>query len=93
MDQLLNQSNPVAPKLTAGKSTGRLKWALIGSGLVVVIIAGWWLWGNHLGNSGCVVGQTGKVYGTPPAVKHMYAGESLSYRLRSDGQFVPIDNN
>lgn len=83
--------NQATPPTTTPRPTNRLKWFLIGGGLVIALLAGWWLWQGRSLATACVVGESGKIYGSPPEVKHAYAGESLAYRLRSDGQFVPID--
>ncbi|MBN2585345.1 hypothetical protein JXA59_01710 [Patescibacteria group bacterium] len=84
--------NPNMPIKPAKRSKLPRKFWLIATPVVLVLVIGsGWLIKSQQTQSACVVGQPGKVYGQPPVVKHQYAEETLEYRLRSNGQFVPID--
>lgn len=85
-------TNPTTQPIKQRRKLPRKFWLIAIPVAIVVITGGWWMVRSQQTQAACVVGEAGKVYAQPPKVTHMYAEEKLAYRLRSDGQFVPIDS-
>lgn len=85
------KSNGTIKQPPKRKKLSRKFWLIVSLAVVTLIIGGWWMIRSRQTQAACVVGDPGRVYATAPAVKHMFAEERLAYRLRDNGQFVPID--